>query len=202
MAIPTRQEIANNLNGAWLLVKHDRGGVNWLDGSVDGFWKSFYAAVLLAPFYMLMLWLARYSMATEADLTAVFLIEAVAYVGAWMFWPMVASEICRFLDPTMDARTYIVGCNWSEVWIMALRLPLLTLAVSGIFSDGAYVILSLIAMIAVIYYRYIIARETLPAATPVAAGLAITDMVAGILWRMGTDMAVLPWLNVVSMPQV
>lgn len=195
MQVPTRQEIANNLNGVWLLVKRDRGGVSWLDGSVDGFWKSFFAAVMLAPFYALMLWMARYSTMAEADLTAVILIEGVAYIGAWMFWPLVASEICRFLDPGMDARTYIVACNWSEVWIMALRLPLLTLAVSGIFSDGAYAFLSLIAMGAVIYYRYIIARETLPAATPLAIGLAITDMMAGILWRMGTDMAVLPWLH-------
>lgn len=195
MQIPSRPEIANALNGTWMLVKRDRGGVSWLDGSVDGFWKSFFAAALLAPFYGLMLWMARYSTMEDADFTAVFLVEAAAYAGAWLFWPIVASELCRFLDPKMDVRTYIVACNWSEIWIMALRLPLLTLAVSGLFSDGVYALFSLMAMIAVLYYRYVIARETLPAATPVAIGLAITDMMAGILWRMGTDMAVLSWLS-------
>lgn len=195
MQIPSRPEIANALNGTWMLVKRDRGGVSWLDGSVDGFWKSFFAAFLLAPFYMLMLWMARYSTMPEADMTAVILIEGVAYAGAWLFWPVIASEICRYLDPKLDARTYIVACNWSEVWIMALRLPLLTLAVSGLFSDGTYAFFSLIAMIAVIYYRYIIARETLPAPTPLAVGMAITDLMAGMMWRMGTDMAVLNYLT-------
>ena len=88
MQIPSRPEIANALNGTWMLVKRDRGGVSWLDGSVDGFWKSFFAAVLLAPFYGLMLWMARYSTVEDADFTAVFLVEAAAYAGAWLFWPL------------------------------------------------------------------------------------------------------------------
>jgi hypothetical protein len=181
-----------------MLVKQDRGGVSWLDGSADGFWKSFFAAVLLAPFYALMLWLARYSTVPEADLTAVVLIESVSYVGAWLVWPVIASEICRYLDPSMDSRTYIVGCNWSEVWIMLIRLPVVTLGVSALLADGSYAMVSLILMVAILYYRYVIARETLPATTSIAVGLAITDLVVGLLWRTGTDLAVQPWLNVAA----
>lgn len=195
MARPTRQEIANSLYGTLMLARQDKGGVEWLDGSVSGFWKSFFAAVLLAPFYALMLWMARYSAMPEADMTAVILIEAVSYVGAWLFWPVIASEICRYLDPSMDCRKYIVGCNWSEIWIMLVRLPLVTIGISGLLGEGSYAMFSLIMMIAVLYYRYVIARDTLPAATPVAVGLAIADMMVGLLWRTGTDLAILPWLN-------
>lgn len=196
MQIPSRTEIANALFGTWMLVKMDRGGANWLDGSADGFWKSFFAAVLIAPFFALMLWLARYAEATEANMTAVWAIEAVSYVGAWMFWPVIAGALCQYLDPSMDARRYIVACNWSEIWILMLRMPLLLIAVSGLADQSLYALLSLAALIAVLFYRFQIARHTLPAPTGAAIGLAIADMMAGLLWRTGTDMAVLPYLGV------
>ena len=195
MPIPTRQEIANHLYGVWLLARRDRGGVGWLDGSVDGFWKSFFAAVLIAPFFGLALWLAIYSTADEADLTAIFFIEAVSYVGAWFFWPLIASELCRLIDPDLDARTYIVACNWSEIWIMMLRLPLLALGVSGLLDTAVTQFLGLLFLIVVLFYRFTIARHTLDAPMPVAAGLTFVDMMSGRLWRSGTDLAVLPWLT-------
>lgn len=177
-----------------MLAKQDEGALHRLDGSVDGFWKSFYAAVLLAPAYALMLWMGRYGQMEGIDVGAVFFVEATAYIGAWLFWPVLASEVCRVLDPKLDARTYIVACNWSELWIMLVRFPLLALLVSGVFSDGLYAMVSLITLLAVLYYRYLIARQTLPAETPFATGIAITDLIAGLLWRFGTDMAVAPWI--------
>ncbi|WP_417518191.1 hypothetical protein [Minwuia sp.] len=194
MALPTRTEIANGLNGTLLLARRDPAGVGWLDGSVDGFWKSFFAAVLLAPFYALMLWIARYADMPDADLGSVFLIELASYAGAWFFWPMIASELCRFLDQGFDARRYIVACNWSEVWIMLIRLPIVTLGVVGLLGGGIYSTLTLIALIVVLAYRYVIAKETLPANAAVAWGFAFADFLAGMLWRAGTEMAVAPYL--------
>lgn len=191
---PSNQEIADALYGTAMLAKQDPGGLHRLDGSVDGFWKSFYAAVLLAPAYALLLWMGRYGEMEGIDLGAVFFVEAVAYVGAWLFWPVLASEICRVLDPKLDVRTYIVACNWSEIWIMLVRFPLLTLLVWGVFSDGLYALISLITLFAVLYYRFLIARQTLPAETPFATGMAVTDLIAGLMWRYGADMAIAPWL--------
>jgi hypothetical protein len=192
---PSLTEIANGLAGTFLLARMDRGGLHFLDGSPDGFWKSFFAAVLLAPFFALMLWAGRYADMAEADLFAVFLIEGVAYVGAWFFWPVIVSELCRAMALPFDVRKYIVACNWSEVWIMLLRLPVVTLGVWGVLGDGLYATISLIVLLLVLGYRFVLARDVLPAQTPVAVGFAILDFMAGMLWRAGTEMAVAPYLG-------
>ncbi|WP_416899309.1 MAG: hypothetical protein ACMVY4_06210 [Minwuia sp.] len=189
--------MAAGLGGALMLAKRDPGGAGLLDGSPEGFWFSFRAAILLAPFYGILIWVARYSSVPEADLTAVFWIEAVSYVGAWMFWPVLAFELGRVMNQGHDIRLYIVACNWSEVWIMLLRLPVVALGAAGMLGGGILGLFSFAVLVFVLYYRYFIARTTLPAQPPVAVGFAIADMLAGLLWRAGTDMAIAPYLTAV-----
>ena len=51
--MPDRQEVASSLYGAWRLACLDESGMGYFNISVEGFWRSFFAAVLLAPVYML-----------------------------------------------------------------------------------------------------------------------------------------------------
>ena len=44
--IPTTREIVFGLYGAWRLAHLDRGGLGYFDASVEGFWKSFFAAAM------------------------------------------------------------------------------------------------------------------------------------------------------------
>ena len=51
--IPSTTEIAYAFYGAWRLAHLDASGLKYFDTSLDGFWKSFFAAVLVAPAYAL-----------------------------------------------------------------------------------------------------------------------------------------------------
>ncbi len=195
LLIPTRREIAHGLIGTWMLVKRDRGGLHWLDNSVSGLRKSFYAAALIAPFYAILLWLTGYAAADPgANFSAVITIESVAYVGAWLIWPVIMFEISRFLDHDLDINRYIVALNWSEIWIMLLRFILVTLMAAGLLSAGAMVMLELVALMVVLSYRFVIASLTLPANGPLAAALTLGDFVTGFAWRAATSTAVAPYL--------
>ena len=45
----TKQEVFKGLYGAWRLLLGDRGAVALFDDSIMGFWKSFFAAILILP---------------------------------------------------------------------------------------------------------------------------------------------------------
>ena len=47
--IPSPLEIAYGIYGAWRLARLDVTGMEVFDRTVAGFWKSFFAAVLVAP---------------------------------------------------------------------------------------------------------------------------------------------------------
>ena len=52
--MPTRTEIGRSLYGAWRLLLLDPTGVQWFELSIAGFWRSFFAAALIAPVYVIM----------------------------------------------------------------------------------------------------------------------------------------------------
>ena len=198
MLIPTRTEITHGLTGAWLLLKHDPGGVVWLDNSVPGLRKSFYAAVLIAPAYMLLIWIMGYAAFPDANLTAIYAIESAAYVVAWLLWPVIAWQACQLLDPGLDVRRYVVALNWSEVWIMLVRLPVAGLYVAGLLDIAVVGLLDVLILLAVLVYRFVIAQLTLPAPSAMAAGLAFGDLVVGFTWRAATSFAAAPYLVATS----
>ena len=52
-------EINSSIYGAWRLARRDPGGMNYMNLSVDGFWRSFIAIGLSAPAYILILLVQR-----------------------------------------------------------------------------------------------------------------------------------------------
>lgn len=53
--MPKFSEIATALYGAYRLARLDPQGMQYFDLSIGGFWRSFFAAVLMAPFFALLI---------------------------------------------------------------------------------------------------------------------------------------------------
>ena len=49
------QYVTNALYGAYRLARADTNGLSYFDNSNAGFWRSFYAAVLIAPLFLILL---------------------------------------------------------------------------------------------------------------------------------------------------
>src|SRR5437763_14845048 len=82
-------EVRLALTGALRLARGDRGGLSYFDRSVDGFWRSFRAAVIGYPLYLVLLSM-RVTVA-EWETSGAFLIiavETIAYVIAWTAFPL------------------------------------------------------------------------------------------------------------------
>ena len=118
--MPSYAEIRRSLEGVWRLARGDRGGMSLLDLSVDGFWRSFAAALLVAPAYALVV-VDQYANLGWPDApvwTAV--AEALSYVCGWVAFPIAAIFLTRLLGLSARYVPLVVANNWSAVVQMAL----------------------------------------------------------------------------------
>ena len=182
------QEAAAALHGAWRLARLDPRGLSYFNASEEGFWRSFFAAVLCAPAYILIaaIDLAQYPVATnDARFAAVHLI---GYVIRWTAFPLAMTSVTRALGRETNYTRYIVARNWSNVLGVMVFLPAIALAAIG---SSSMAILPLLAMILVLAYQWYIARIALAITGLQAAAVVGLDLLIDILTVSATQ-ALLP----------
>ncbi len=80
-----REEIARGIRGAVLLARFDARGMEYFDLSVEGFWDSFFGAVLAAP--IAIYWLVIGFPESTASTGWVIAVEVVRYLIGWIWFP-------------------------------------------------------------------------------------------------------------------
>jgi hypothetical protein len=172
------QELAAGIYGAWRLAWADPRGLAYFDASERGFWTSFWAAVIAAPAYALIVGI---NLATPdefggapIDGTRLLLVELIAYVIGWTAFPLAMVNIAEKLDRTQHYARYIVASNWGGVIEMTAFLP----AVAIGETVPALSVLPALVGLAMFAYQWFIARTALAlsnrqAMIPVAVNFAL-----------------------------
>ncbi|HJO97392.1 MAG: hypothetical protein QGF38_13145 [Rhodospirillales bacterium] len=169
------REATGSLYGAYRLARFDAGGMAFFDTSVDGFWRSFYAAAMVAPFYAVLLAL-RYSLEIDPPHPMrFFLLYADAYVISWLAFPVVMAGLSGIIGRQPQFTRYIVAYNWAAVLQNALYLPLAMLQASESLPRDAGNLFGLIVLVAVLVYIWFITRTALVVAATTAAGIVAVD---------------------------
>jgi hypothetical protein len=152
------REAAVSIFGAWRLARLDPRGLSCFNTTEAGFWHSFYAGVLCAPAYALMV-MFDYSDASlavsDARLVAV---HAIGYVISWTAFPLAMTWATRLLRREQLYIRYIVVHNWANVVEMALFLPASALAATGV---PLFSILPALAAFVIFGYQWYVARAAL-----------------------------------------
>ncbi len=177
----TLQEATRALYGAYRLARMDDGGMAYFDATADGFWKSFFAAVIVAPLYLLFLLLHYQSAEIDAPFLRYFSIEVIAYVIAWVLFPLVMAGLTKFLDREEKYIAYIVAYNWAAVWQNALYLPIQILVAAGALSTQAGSAIGISVLMAVLFYVWFITRTALEITALTAVTLVVLDFLLGLL---------------------
>lgn len=172
-------EITRGLYGAWRLARLDPGGLAWFDDTVDGFWRSFFAAVLTAPGFALLVGLRLAPHQLAAGPARLVLIESIAYVIGWVAFPLVMFYVAKLIDRDARYIRFIVAANWAAVLQMALFVIVTGLA-HGFLAEGGVAILGAVATGAILFYQWFIARTALAVSGLVAAGIVLMDLVIGV----------------------
>jgi hypothetical protein len=185
--IPSLSEIVNGVFGAWRLFRLDPGGMSYFDNTVEGFWKSFFAAVLIAPAYAIIVAMELSNAETIAHPASIVIIQTLAYVINWVAFPLASFYVIQNMGREERFVGYIVAFNWSSTIQMAILLPFSVLAVSGILPDPITNLVGLAATLVVLWYLWFIARTALDITGFPAVGLVLLGLVIELIVRGFTD---------------
>lgn len=129
--------IYRSLKGAWELAKLNPKGMDYFDLSAEGFWRSFWAIAVVAPFFLLWLLIIQ-KMTQDNGIGAPFLSEAVGFFIGLPFFAIFMGIFTRFLKIDSFYAPMIIAYNWMSVIIYGFVLPITLLSLpSPISSDIA-----------------------------------------------------------------
>jgi len=178
---PSLAEIAVALFGAWRLAHLDKSGLGYFGESNEAFWKSFFAAVLIAPGYAILIAIHLSGRPVQVDWISLLAIEGLIYAIAWVAFPLAAYHIVEALGQGARYRRYIVAYNWSQTIQLAARLPVALIVVLEVLPAGFSGFLDLAIFLLLLGYSWFIARTALEISGLQAAMLVFVDLVLGFV---------------------
>ncbi|MPY70351.1 MAG: hypothetical protein GEU92_09700 [Alphaproteobacteria bacterium] len=177
----TAREASAGLYGAWRLARLDAGGVGHFENTVEGFWRSFYAALIVLPAYIILVLLRLADNPPEVGPLSVLAIHAIAYVAGWFALPFAMYYVTGWFDRREYYFRYICAYNWASVLQIAVFLLITAIAASGALPAGTAMAATLAATLAILVYQGFIARVTLGVPVGGAIGIVVLDLVISLI---------------------
>ncbi|HTV88718.1 MAG TPA: hypothetical protein VME41_06855 [Stellaceae bacterium] len=168
------------MSGALRLAVGDRRGLGCFDASLDGFWRSFRAAVICYPLYLFLLAL-RLDAAQwqQSGIGTIVVVETIDYIIAWAAFPLVILSLARALRREDRFLSFMVAYNWSQVPQTALFAVIGLDGLTGLLSLSSLPGAELAAAIATLVYEWYIARVALSVGAAAAALIVVVDLLLG-----------------------
>lgn len=182
----TGAEFMRAVYGAWRLALFDRTGLDHFDPTVEAYWKSFNAAVIVAPAYALLLALKLAAVDARAGLFTVAVVEILAYIIGWVAFPLIMVYVSERIGRFDRYLRYIAAHNWSNVIQVALILVVTAIA-QGFLGSGNAGLLLIAAYLAILLYQWFIARTALDISGGGAAAIVGLDLAISFLINLVTS---------------
>lgn len=181
MTLPSQAETLRSIYAVWRLVRADRSALTLLDDSPEGFVKSFFAAALVAPLWILHEWMRLGDERIATGPFGLVAIEGLTYAISWMAFPVAMIFVAEALGRGGRYFRHIVAWNWAVVIQALFVVPLAVLAGEVQALAG----LLLFAQIAIFVYQWYVTRATLevesfPAIGVVFMGWTLDLLIAGV----------------------
>jgi hypothetical protein len=167
--------------GALRLARLDPNAIHDFDDSIEGFWKSFQAAVIAAPLFALLILLRTAEHPLSPDPLRAVVIEAIGYVIGWTAFPLAAWYLANALGRSGRYLAYIVAYNWANVLQVSAFVPVAALSALGVAPQGIMVFAALLLTGLIIYYQFFIVRTALAVEPLPALGFVAVDLILGLL---------------------
>jgi hypothetical protein len=179
----TPRDVLYGLYGAFRLACLDRGGARYFDKSLDGFWRSFFAAAIVLPLYIVLLALRFGEPGLTQNPFRYLSIEMIAYVTAWVAFPLAALPLTRLFDKEDKYLGFIVAYNWASVLQNAIYLPIAMIVVTQLLPAAYANFISFVALGFIMAYTWFIARMMLDVSAGAAVAMVGMDLILSILIR-------------------
>lgn len=177
------------LFGAWRLARMDASGLACFDLSAVGALRSFFALVLVLPFYLLERILSNAAIFKPADglgpvdqllaqvgMAHLVILYSLAAIIGWVGYALIIEQLAGQFGRAHRFTGFLAAHNWSRVLSMALWFPVALLLLSGSLSPGWAAMLWLGASGFVFVYRWFIARAALDIESATAIWIVALDV--------------------------
>ena len=117
----------------------------------------------------------------ETPLYRYLAIQTIAYVIAWVAFPLVMDRLVRVVDRDNCYIRYIVPYNWISVIQNAVYLPIVILGTIGTLAPETSNGLAFVTLVWVLVYSWFVTRTALDVPGYVAGGLVTVDLLLSVL---------------------
>ncbi len=180
-------EIVAAVTGAWRLARGDRTGVTLIDRSPDGALRSFRAAAVVAPGYLVLLALRLDPGAAAGGIWPLLLVETIAYVISWTAFPVVMIDLARLFDRFERYPDFVAIYNWGAVVQAMVYIPVIVCADLGLVPPPLGGVAVLVVTAVVIGYQWYILRVALDLPPATTAALVVLDLVLAVFIAAAAD---------------
>ncbi len=173
-------EIIRSLYGTLRLARGDTGGMAFFNATEEGFWRSFTAAILIAPLFIMLLTVRYHVNETSVPVLRFTAVETIAYVVSWVAFPLLLFHLTDILGIGERYIRYIVAYNWASVIQNLLYLPFALLVEAHLVQGVGSTFVGLILLGLVLLYTWFVTRTALEISNLLAAGLVTVDLALSI----------------------
>ena len=187
--IPSPIEIAHGIYGAWRLLRLDATGMDVFDRTAEGFWKSFFAAVLVAPAYLAIVLIELSEMTVTTGPLGIFIVQSLIYVIVWLAYPLIMYYLTDQIGRSEKYIGFIVALNWASVIQMLVFLPIIFLNMVEVVPNAVLGLVTLGIFLAMLLYQGFVTRTALDISGPAAGALVVFAFVLEhVIERFGFSM--------------
>jgi hypothetical protein len=172
------------LAGALRLARGDPAGLACFDPSVAGFWRSFRAALLCYPLYLILLTFPVVigdGPAEEIDASRFYAAETIHFAISWVAFPLVVLPIIDFLGRGDRFLGFMTAYNWCQVPQTIVFTVVALFGGASLLSPNAMLAVDLILGIAALVYEWYIARVALAVTGPKASLVILCDVLLAVV---------------------
>ena len=171
--VPPRDEVALALAGTGQVLLGNRQAMRWFNATVEGFWRSFFAGILVLPIYALLLAMDWESMPHHHGGMVTLVSELLVYVVHWTAWPVLMLAVLPIIDRGERFLGYIVAYNWLSVPLTVIYGAVLLLNNAELLPGGFSTVFAV--LLAVLFAETWLARLALSVGWLFAIGLTALD---------------------------
>jgi hypothetical protein len=181
--------LRDNLAGAWQVMFGRSEGLNRLDTSLEGFWRSFAAVILMVPFALL-------SLISEQPLTAApsaatsltgggVALNGFGLLVDWFTFPLIFAFVARPFGLGSRYVPFIVARNWASIIIGAMVAIIHALHLLGVLPSVLMPYALIVAVGVALRFSYVIVRTTLVVSAAMAIPIVILDFLLSlVIWSV------------------
>jgi hypothetical protein len=178
-------EVRLVLAGTWRLARGDRSGLSYFDRSLDGFWRSFRAAVISYPIFLVLLTMQVSVEEWErAGGWRIVSAETIGYVVSWVAFPLLMLPVARYFGRAHRFFDFMVPYNWCQLPLNASFLLLRLVFEGGILAPRSDQNIGIISMVVTLIYElyvWYLARVALDTTVLAAIFIALLDLVLSVV---------------------